>query len=342
MSTINTNSIDVNYPVPGTNNSSQGFRNNFQSIKTNLDAAGNEITDLQNKVVLKAALDNTTLNNDMANALISNAAILGFRSTTYNLGAALAGTVTVDVTLADVQYGTVANDVTFQFTKWAPAQTQQSIDLLLTISNAQATISWPSTIVSNNLNYGTVILENYANVANVATVTAPSGVTQLNYRLTTNDCGNTVYIQQTNRPFQSTQIQNRSPAPTGLQGDTAGAVAVDTEYFYVCTADYNATTVDKSASATYVSNNEIVLNNLSSVNLDTPVVFSGTVFGNVTASTVYYVKSIVGGNSSITISDSRSGGVAGPTFALTNGSGNMVATFTNGSDIWKRVALTSW
>lgn len=342
MSTINTNSIDVNYPVPGTNNSSQGFRNNFQSIKTNLDAAGNEITDLQNKVVLKAALDNTTLNNDMANALISNAAILGFRSTTYNLGAALAGTVTVDVTLGDVHYGTVANDVVFQFTKWAPAQTQQSIDLLLTISNAQATISWPSTVVSNNLNYGTVILENYANVANVATVTAPSNVTQLNYRLTTNDCGNTIYIQQTNRPFQSTQIQNRTPAPTGSQGDTAGAVAVDTNYLYVCTADYNSTVIDKSASATYASNNEIVLNNLSSVAVNSPVVFSGTTFGNVSAGTIYYVKSVVGGNSSITLSNTRTGGVAGSTFVLTNGTGNMVASFTNGSNIWTRISLTAW
>ena len=28
-STINTNGLDVNYPIPGKNNSSQGFRNNY-------------------------------------------------------------------------------------------------------------------------------------------------------------------------------------------------------------------------------------------------------------------------------------------------------------------------
>ena len=126
MSTINTNGLDVNYPVPGVNNSSQGFRNNFQNIKQNLDAAGNEITDLQGKVVLKAALANTVLNNDMANALISNAAIKGFRSPTYNLGGALSGTIVIDVSLADVQYGNIAGNVQLQFGGWANSTTQSS------------------------------------------------------------------------------------------------------------------------------------------------------------------------------------------------------------------------
>ena len=107
MSQINTNGIDVNYPVPGKNNSSQGFRDNFAQIKTNINTAANEITDLQNKAVLKAALENSVLNNDMANTLISNASTRGFRATTYNLGNALSGTVLVDVNRADVQYGIV-------------------------------------------------------------------------------------------------------------------------------------------------------------------------------------------------------------------------------------------
>jgi len=93
MSSINTNSLDVNYPIPGQNNSTQGFRNNFTNIKQNLDIAGNEISDLQNKAVLKSALANSVINNDMANTLIANAATLQFRATTYNLGNALVGNV---------------------------------------------------------------------------------------------------------------------------------------------------------------------------------------------------------------------------------------------------------
>ena len=123
MSQINTNGINVNYPVPGENNSSQGFRDNFGQIRTNLNTAATEITDLQTKVVLKAALDNSVLNNDMANAQISNCSTRGFRGTAFNLGNALSGTVLVDVNKADVHYGTVTGNVTLQFGSWAPTNT---------------------------------------------------------------------------------------------------------------------------------------------------------------------------------------------------------------------------
>ena len=55
-STINPNNINGAYPVAGQDNDSQGFRDNFTNTKTNFQAAATEITDLQNKVVLKAAL----------------------------------------------------------------------------------------------------------------------------------------------------------------------------------------------------------------------------------------------------------------------------------------------
>lgn len=242
MSTINTNGIDVNYPIPGQNNNSQGFRDNFTSIKTNLDTAANEITDLQNKVVLKQALENTTLNNDMANALISNASTRSFRATTYNLGNSLSGTVSVDASLGDVQFGTVSGNVTLQFGNWSPANTQSTIQLQLAVSNANAVISFPSEVVFANNNFGVTTLENYANVANTPTVTAPYNVTQLNYSLSTVDCGTSISIEPTNRPRKATQVQQRTPVATGAQGDVAGAVAVDSSYFYVCTGTYDGTT----------------------------------------------------------------------------------------------------
>ena len=71
MSAINTNGINVSYPVPGVNNDSQGFRDNFTSITTNLNTAATEITDVQKKAVVKSALTNTTINNDMANTLLT-------------------------------------------------------------------------------------------------------------------------------------------------------------------------------------------------------------------------------------------------------------------------------
>lgn len=228
MSTINTNNIDSNYPIPGVNNSSQGFRTNFTSIKNNLDIAGNEITDLQNKVVVKQALNNQVLNNDMANTLISNASVRSFRHTTYNLGNALVGTVLVNTSLGDVQYGTLSGNITLNFGNWAPTNTQSAVELQLVRPNVDT--NFTITFENNaeiNPNSGWSLLENSGSNGGFATLTFPYDVTQINLTITSTDCGNTLFVQPTNRPFKTTQIQQRSPSPTGFPGDVSGTVAID-------------------------------------------------------------------------------------------------------------------
>ena len=69
-SQINPNNIDGNYPIAGQPNNTQGFRDNFTNTKTNFQFAANEITDLQNKAVLKSALTGTTLDNNMNDNII--------------------------------------------------------------------------------------------------------------------------------------------------------------------------------------------------------------------------------------------------------------------------------
>ena len=356
MSTINTNGIDVNYPVPGVNNSSQGFRDNFASIRTNLNTAASEITDLQNKVVVKQALNNTTINNDMANTLISNASTRGFRATTYNLGNALSGTVLIDASLADVHYGTVAGNVILQFGSWAPTGTQSNVQLSLNVSNADAVISFPSELAISE-NSGVTTLENYANIANVATVTVPNNVTTLNYVISTVDCGLTLSIAPTNRPRITTQIQQRTPSPVGFPGDVEGDISMDPTYAYICTADYDATTTQKAIAPNgntvatgNVINFDVVHGLVSPTNLNVPIVFTGNAFvsnsfGGLTQGQLYYVKTIPS-TTSITVSASRTGGTADSPVALTSASpaGNttLYGTYYVGSSIWKRIALTTW
>lgn len=292
MSTINTNGIDINYPIPGQNNSSQGFRDNFTAIKTNLDTAGTEITDLQNKVILKAALANTTLNNDMANALISNASTRGFRATTFNLGNALSGTILVNVSTADVQYGTIVDNVVLQFTGWSPTGTKSSVELQLAVSNTQSTISFPSQVVAS-AGYGVTFLENYENIANVSTIIAPSNLSQLNYKFSSSDCGTTIYVEPINRNYQSSQIQTRTPISTGYQGDMSGAVCVDPAISQLLITD-----------VTLTSNVLTTLGNTSQLYTDLPIVFTGNSYdANITVGTTYYVKDIVSSNT-FTISSS--------------------------------------
>lgn len=325
MSQINTNGINVNYPVPGQNNNSQGFRDNFTSIKTNLNTASTEITDLQNKAVLKAALTGEVLNNDMANALISNAVTRSFRASTYNLGNAISGTIVVNVSQGDVQYGSIAGNTTIQFAGWAPSGTQSNVQLALTISNANAIISFPTQVKITG-SYGVETLENFANVANVPTVTVPYGVSQLEYRLSSIDCGNSITIEPFNRPRQSTQIQQRIPTPQGKPGDTTGTVCVEpsTSLAYeVCTSS-NATTDLITCSST------------AGFYLDMPVQFTGFIGAtsflgsNVSAGDTYYIRTISNDGISFTIS-SLPGTVNGPgsLVQVDSGTGNVTLTPVN-------------
>ena len=295
MSTINTNGINVNYPVAGVNNPSQGFRDNWSSIKTSIDTAASEITDLQTKAVVKSALDNTTVNNDMANTVISNAATRSFRATTYNLGNALSGTVLIDVSRGDVQYGTIAGNVSFQFGSWAPTGTQSNLQLKLNVSNANAYINWPAEVVQSNSNFGVTTLENYSNVANVATVSIPYGVSEVDYRLSTTDCGNTITIEPINRPRQTTQTQLRTPSPVGFPGDVPGSMAVDPSINQLPITNTTVTTNLFTTSG-----------NTSQLYTDMPIVFTGVAFGGPTVGTTYYVRNVVSSNT-FTVSSSLGG-----------------------------------
>ena len=55
-SQINPNNINGAYPVAGQDNNSQGFRDNFTNTSTNFQYAAQEITDLQNKVIVNTQL----------------------------------------------------------------------------------------------------------------------------------------------------------------------------------------------------------------------------------------------------------------------------------------------
>jgi hypothetical protein len=65
-SLINTTEIDTEFPVPGQDNDSQGFRDNFTNIKTNLDTAKTEIETLQDTTV-KVNADTTFLTTSQGN-----------------------------------------------------------------------------------------------------------------------------------------------------------------------------------------------------------------------------------------------------------------------------------
>ena len=294
MSSINTNAIDVNFPVPGVNNNSQGFRNNFAAIKTNIDTAGNEITELQNKVVLKSALANSVVNNDMANTLISNASTRSFRATTYNLGNALSGTVLVNASLGDVQYGNISGDISLQFGSWAPVGTEQKITLTLGFSNREATVTFPTEVIANDT-FGLTLVENYQFTNNASIVTIPAYTDQVTYTLRTIDCGNTIYITPTNRNFKTTQIQTKIPPSTGVLGDLAGDVAVSPKISQVAVSETDSITANIYPAVVRMPTSSITGNTLTVGSLEEVVLLNGTISGNtLQLGNVYYGNILVG------------------------------------------------
>jgi hypothetical protein len=290
MSTINTNGINVNYPVPGENNSSQGFRDNFTNIKNNINTAGTEITELQNKGVFKTGLTGIPVDNNMANTLISNAAVRGFRSTTYNLGNAISGSVVIDATLGDVQFGTITGNTTLQLAGWAPSGTRSAISLDFTIANTEAYVIFPGTVNAS----GDLIENNTLVGGNLAIATAPYSVTNLKYELSTTNCGNTITINPLNRPYQTSQIETRQAiTPTGYQGDRNGDIAVAPSI--------------QPVTVTAIASDVLTTGSTAGFYLNMPIQFYGVVLGNIVAGTTYYVRTIVA-NTSFTVSATVGGG----------------------------------
>jgi len=81
-SNIISETIDDQYPVAGVDNNSQGFRDNFNIIKTNFTEAKTEIEDLQDNTV-RTDVDSYMSNNTLTNANLlaytveTNASIIG-------------------------------------------------------------------------------------------------------------------------------------------------------------------------------------------------------------------------------------------------------------------------
>lgn len=254
MSTINTTNLNVNYPVPGVNNSSQGFRDNFNNIKTNLDIAKTELNDIQTKAVVKSALTGTTINNDMANTLISNALVRSFRASTYNLGTGVVDAQTINASKGDVHYGTIIGDTVISFAAWAPDTTQQKIELILTIDTvtngvANPVITFPQSTVESGKPKGMDAsfksLENYipdGTNTGINKISVPYGVTKLHYEISTTDCGTTLTINPVNRDRVANQITTRTPTAIGAQGDRPGTICSDGTYMYLCVGVYDGST----------------------------------------------------------------------------------------------------
>jgi hypothetical protein len=109
--------IDGTFPVAGQDNSSQGFRDNFTNIKNNFTFARNEISDLQSKAILTAALDGSTLNNDMAGTQLIRPQLKAWTQALVDKGT-VSGTVNISFNQGNFQKITAAGALILGLVDW--------------------------------------------------------------------------------------------------------------------------------------------------------------------------------------------------------------------------------
>jgi hypothetical protein len=344
MSAINTSGLNTQYPVAGVNQSSQGFRDNFNNIKQNLDTASNEITDLQNKAILKSALVGANIDNNMNGTIIRNAQTQGFRGTGVNLGTNVSGAITVDTNAADVYFGTITGDITLEFSKWAPAGTLSQVRLVVT-SSGVGNITLPAEV-----DFSRSFIPGIGGSGN--TIIAPQSNTYptLDLLFSTEDCGTTIQVKTMNKGSVTQQVQSLAVNPLGQVGDVPGSIAFDTAsgQLFVANGPYNGNTniwnsvgdgnggssltqlVNGNSNVVVATNSNVTIGVAGNANIfrvtGTGVNVAGTLTatGNIQGSNVTALADIRGfGNITISGTANISGAVTIANTSLTTGSGNI-------------------
>jgi len=195
-SNINAQNIDGAYPVAGQDNDSQGFRDNFTNTKTNFQYAADEITDLQNKAVLKAALTGTTLDNNMGGSVLSNAQLRNISETVVTLGTQ-SGAQTLNYAAGPYYTLTTSGSVSLAFTNFPTSGTAATIKLQITVSNIAHTLTLPAAVGSGISATSVTTIPGY----NAGVITFASTGTYV-FEFTTSDSGTTIFVEDlTNAPF---------------------------------------------------------------------------------------------------------------------------------------------
>ena len=263
-SQVNPNNIDGTYPVAGQDNDSQGFRDNFTNIRNNFTFTKAEIEDLQNKVVLKSALLNTTLSNDFAGNAMVNPALTSWRETYNNIGV-VGATATINFTNGNFQKITMSTSTILTFSFPANSANQYaSIKLWVSNPSASYTLSFPNSLTLGD----TDTIAGFSGNTVTFSSAEISNSTDYFFEVFTVDGGTTLGIRDLGR--------NRTKALSGLQVNgnltasanlITSAGTINTNYAFVTLTNnqnffantgYNTVYFDTASSAT-IGNARIAL-----------------------------------------------------------------------------------
>jgi hypothetical protein len=221
--------INTNYPIPGVDNDTQGFRDNFINIKQALNVAANEITEIkfastrQENITAVGTLTNLSIENDLnigpANIKYSNNGLIF--SGISNLTIETTATISAVLSNWSGNIGPIGTLSTLTFI---------SID---GINIGDTFKLWPGET-------GTHIVNNL-NLANKTVTTNPfSPIDALNAGV---GDGSSV-IFNIGVPYGSLYYAGFEPAtPAGRVGDRKGGIFATEDKIYISTKDYDTSNI---------------------------------------------------------------------------------------------------
>jgi hypothetical protein len=331
MSDINPTNIDGSYPIAGQNQSSDGFRTNFTNIRDNFAFAKDEITDLQNKVVLKAALTGSTLDNDMDRGSLTKAQLKNY-SLSINAKGSASGTVSLSPTDGNYVTLTLTDPATIAFDTNAgnyPAATSQAFIFFvqMTISDIAQTLTLPSSVnkgtaslvgfnsgnrkithtytgtyiyqfitVDAGVSWTIIDLTNTASTVNATSATSTIGNMVLS--------GNTITTSNTNEPLRISPDDTSATGYTIITGNLYVTNATQINNTYIAGSNIQALgstanlTLDVETSSNWVvlSNQTEIQGNLN-ISQSNLTVANGTIY---TRGESYSWANTITGNANIT------------------------------------------
>ena len=230
-SNINPNNIDTTYPIAGQDNDSQGFRDNFTNIKTNFEYAETEIDDLQAKGIFKSALTGTTLDNDMAGAVIKNTKTQAYRATRVALGA-LTGSAAIDYSAGNWYSVTTSGSITLAFSNIPSAGNQAYITVTVTVANVAHTMTLPSAVGNGASAKSIVGIQGIS--SNVITF-AETGTYEFQFH--TDDGGTSIFLSELTRPRDTLTNPIKLTGSEDLADAGAASLTKTASYFTTAAAE---------------------------------------------------------------------------------------------------------
>jgi len=205
-SNINDTGINAEFPIAGQDNDSQGFRDNFTTIKSNFVAAKAEITTLQTTTaqgVQYTAGENDQPNtNDYLQSTLKNANFENITETAFVPGSVVNTSQNINLNNGAHQEFTVGADITLTLSSWSTT-TKQAGTVRVYIKSDQTAGSAVNRTITFGSNAGGGTLKrssNWPNGAgpnNTAVISAPSNVGDADkyfvFEFISYDSGNTVW-----------------------------------------------------------------------------------------------------------------------------------------------------